>query len=153
MWFGFQDKVSYASQASLEFIATPLPQLPSAEINEAAAWLNLILHVETAQQMAGWIVRCWVRHLPSLRHSLACSVTPLPSAYSGSSAGRTLGEVMVDLATPTPGLPVGSVYPSAGDDSVGSLGCCMNHTGCRDRENRVKPASPDPLAPWSSSSD
>lgn len=39
----------------LEFIATPLPQLPSAEINESDAWLNLILHLETAQQLNRWL--------------------------------------------------------------------------------------------------
>lgn len=55
MWFGFQDKVSYAYQASLEFIATPLPQLPSAEINESDSRLNLILHLETAQQLNRWL--------------------------------------------------------------------------------------------------
>lgn len=98
--------------------------------------------------MAGWIVRSWVGHLPSLHHSLGLlSDTSVPSGYSGSGTGRTLGDVVVGLVTPPPGPPVGSVHPSAGDDSVESLECCVNHTGCRGRWDRVKPASPGPLAP------
>lgn len=69
--------------------------------------------------MAGWLVRSWVGHLPSLHHSLCLlSDTSVPSSYSGSGTGRILGDVMVGLATPSPGPPVGSVHPSAGDDSV-----------------------------------